>query len=141
MQLQNFYPIVVTDKLVECRDFYVRFFDLEALLHPERKEACRLVGGIGETGPGEDGECLRTRGRAEPRAQHHGQACEAVTAEADRDIVGRAEAREDLGDLEGAREPGAGEVMAIAAGELAAIEDDPPGVGPVSYTHLTLPTN
>ena len=28
MQLQNFYPIVVTDKLVECRDFYVRFFDL-----------------------------------------------------------------------------------------------------------------
>ena len=29
MQLQNFYPIVVTDKLVECRDFYVRFFALE----------------------------------------------------------------------------------------------------------------
>lgn len=29
MQLQNFYPIIVTDKLVECRDFYARFFDLE----------------------------------------------------------------------------------------------------------------
>ena len=29
MRLQNFYPIIVTDKLVECRDFYVRFFDLE----------------------------------------------------------------------------------------------------------------
>ena len=29
MRLQDFYPIIVTDKLVECRDFYVRFFDLE----------------------------------------------------------------------------------------------------------------
>jgi catechol 2,3-dioxygenase-like lactoylglutathione lyase family enzyme len=28
MQLEDFYPIVVTDKLVECRDFYVRLFGL-----------------------------------------------------------------------------------------------------------------
>jgi hypothetical protein len=28
MRLDDFYPIIVTDKLVECRDFYVRFFDL-----------------------------------------------------------------------------------------------------------------
>ena len=52
-----------------------------------------------------------------------------MRAEAYRDIVGGGEAREDAGDLEGAREAGAGKVMPIAAGELAAIEDDAPGVG------------
>ncbi len=29
MRLQDAYPIIVTDKLFECRDFYVRFFGLE----------------------------------------------------------------------------------------------------------------
>lgn len=29
MQLQDFYPIIVTDKLFECRDFYARWFGLE----------------------------------------------------------------------------------------------------------------
>ena len=29
MQLQDFYPIIVTDKLAECRDFYARWFGLE----------------------------------------------------------------------------------------------------------------
>ena len=28
LRLQDFYPIIVTDKLVECREFYVRFFGL-----------------------------------------------------------------------------------------------------------------
>jgi catechol 2,3-dioxygenase-like lactoylglutathione lyase family enzyme len=28
MQLQDFYPIIVTDKLVACRDFYLRWFGL-----------------------------------------------------------------------------------------------------------------
>jgi catechol 2,3-dioxygenase-like lactoylglutathione lyase family enzyme len=28
MQLQDFYPIIVTDKLAACRDFYVRWFGL-----------------------------------------------------------------------------------------------------------------
>ena len=29
MRPQDCYPIIVTDKLVECRDFYARFFGLE----------------------------------------------------------------------------------------------------------------
>ncbi|CAG0930140.1 hypothetical protein TFLX_01617 [Thermoflexales bacterium] len=29
MQLQDFYPIIVTDNLFECRDFYARWFALE----------------------------------------------------------------------------------------------------------------
>jgi len=29
MQLQDFYPIVVTEQLVGCRDFYRRWFGLE----------------------------------------------------------------------------------------------------------------
>lgn len=28
MKLQDFYPIIVTDKLFECRDFYARWFGL-----------------------------------------------------------------------------------------------------------------
>jgi catechol 2,3-dioxygenase-like lactoylglutathione lyase family enzyme len=28
MRLQDFYPIIVTDRLFECRDFYARFFGL-----------------------------------------------------------------------------------------------------------------
>src|SRR6185369_4664063 len=113
----------------EPRPARERAGDLEALPHPERQEARRLVGGLGETGPGEDGEGLRAPGCAPPRAQHHRHAREAVTAEADRDVVGGGEAREDGGHLEGAREAGAGEVMPIAAGELAPVEDDAPGVG------------
>jgi uncharacterized glyoxalase superfamily protein PhnB len=31
MQLQDFYPIIVTDKLLECRDFYTRWFSLEVI--------------------------------------------------------------------------------------------------------------
>src|SRR4029453_5426035 len=82
-----------------------------------------------EAGRGEQGGRLRAPGRAPPRAQDPRQTREAVTAEAYRDIVGGGEAREDAGDLEGAREAGAGEVMPVTAGELAAIEDDAPGVG------------
>jgi catechol 2,3-dioxygenase-like lactoylglutathione lyase family enzyme len=29
MELQNFYPIIVTPRQVECRDFYLRWFGLE----------------------------------------------------------------------------------------------------------------
>ena len=32
MQLQDFYPIVVTEQLVGCRDFYQRWFGLEVAL-------------------------------------------------------------------------------------------------------------
>jgi catechol 2,3-dioxygenase-like lactoylglutathione lyase family enzyme len=31
MQLQDFYPIIVTEHLVECRDFYRRWFGLEVV--------------------------------------------------------------------------------------------------------------
>lgn len=31
MELQSLYPIVVTDKLTECRDFYVRWLGFEVL--------------------------------------------------------------------------------------------------------------
>ncbi|HET9229344.1 MAG TPA: VOC family protein [Thermoanaerobaculia bacterium] len=31
MELQSLYPIVVTDKLAECRDFYVRWLGFEVL--------------------------------------------------------------------------------------------------------------
>ena len=29
MQIQDYYPIIVTDRLFECRDFYTRFFGLQ----------------------------------------------------------------------------------------------------------------
>lgn len=29
MQLQDFYPIIVTPRLFDCRDFYVRFFGMQ----------------------------------------------------------------------------------------------------------------
>jgi catechol 2,3-dioxygenase-like lactoylglutathione lyase family enzyme len=29
MQLQDFYPIVITERMTECRDFYVRWFGFE----------------------------------------------------------------------------------------------------------------
>jgi catechol 2,3-dioxygenase-like lactoylglutathione lyase family enzyme len=31
MELQDFYPIIVTDHLTECRDFYARWFGLSAI--------------------------------------------------------------------------------------------------------------
>jgi catechol 2,3-dioxygenase-like lactoylglutathione lyase family enzyme len=31
MDIQDLYPIVVTDKRVECRDFYVRWFDFRVV--------------------------------------------------------------------------------------------------------------
>ena len=48
MQLQDVYPIIVTEHVVRCRDFYRRWFELEVLfeaswVRPRRRRRMRRV--------------------------------------------------------------------------------------------------
>ena len=43
MQLQDFYPIIVTEHLLACRDFYRRWFELEVAFEASPGRRCGRV--------------------------------------------------------------------------------------------------
>src|SRR6266511_757854 len=99
-----------------------------ALEHPERKESGLVVGLGREPDVLEQLERLPPRVAPRPAPQERGRAQIVPAAEGDHHVLRRREGAEGFDDLEGARDARASKAVRRMAGDLAAVEDDAPGV-------------